>query len=568
MALDVACRDWWERLQSGRVPMADLPVRSPKHAAAAVKHFQSFIVPDMPGQPFIGDVSGGWFEEIVAAIFGSTDPKTGARDIRELFLLIAKKNTKTTSAAALALTFMIFNHLRHESTRRRNCACYVLGATQEIADTGFKQAVSMIEDDPAGWLQTQFHINLHLKTITHLDTNVSLRIVTFGPDIVTGKIPFFVLIDEVWRLTSADASSVLTQIRGGMVWSDALLVMISTQSDEPPSGVFEEELMHARAVRDGRMPANGLLPVLYEFPEAMQRDKEKPWLDPAVWKFVNPNMGRSISVEKISELRDKAMFKGEHEVRKWASQHINVQIGMALHSHRWVGIDFWEPAGRQELDLDTIIATSDVCTIGIDGGGADDLLGLAVLGRHREARVWQLWTKAWAQEIVLQRRKDIAAKLQAFDASGDLTITPPGTQDHDELAEIVGRVHDAGLLPEEHGIGVDASGLGSILEALPVGEPVLVAVMQGRWLNGAIKTAERKLGDGTLVHCNQGLMTWCVSNSRAEVRGSATLITKQSSGSAKIDPLAATFNAVQLMSRDPIASGAGVVIAENYEVVA
>jgi len=76
---------------------------------------------------------------------------------------------------------------------------------------------------------------------------------------------------------------------------------------------------------------------------------------------------------------------------------------------------------------------------------------------------------------------------------------------------------------------------------------MIVPVSQGYKLTGAVKTTERKLADGTLIHSALPLMSWCVGNAKTEMRGNATLITKAASGVAKIDPLVATFSAVHLM---------------------
>jgi len=47
------------------------------------------------------------------------------------------------------------------------------------------------------------------------------------------------------------------------------------------------------------------------------------------------------------------------------------------------------------------------------------------------------------------------------------------------------------------------------------------------------------------------LISWVVANARVEPQGNAIIITKQASGSAKIDPLMAAFNAIALMSTNP-----------------
>src|SRR5690606_41419011 len=83
----------------------------------------------------------------------------------------------------------------------------------------------------------------------------------------------------------------------------------------------------------------------------------------------------------------------------------------------------------------------------------------------------------------------------------------------------------------------------------------IIAVSQGWKLNGAIKTTERQLAGGDLVHGGQPLMAWCVGNAKVVPVGNAITITKQASGSAKIDPLMALFSAVHLMALNPEGRG-------------
>lgn len=542
-----ACPDWETRLREGRSLLPDLPLDAAE-AGRGIAIFNKLRLPDVPGQPLLADSAGEWQRDIVRAIFGSLDPASQERKVREVFGLVPKKNAKTTGGAAIMVTALLMN-------QRPRAEFVLVGPTQEVADTAFQQAAGMIEAD--AFLRDRYHIAEHTKTISDRLNRARLKIKTFDMKVATGSKPAGVLLDELHLMASmADAGRVIGQLRGGMIANpEAFLIIITTQSDKPPAGAFKAELDYARGVRDGRIVDNvSMLPMLYEFPEAMQIDPAKPWADPKHWPMVLPNHGRSITVERlISEYRT-ALEKGAEEERRWASQHLNVEIGLALHSDRWIGADYWPAQADETISLETLIEWSDVIVGGVDGGGLDDLLGLGLIGRHRLTKKWLGWNRAWAHPAVWERRKEIAPLLDDLVAAGELVRCKHPTQDLEELAAILARLNALKLLPEKDAIGLDPQGIAALVDELIANGLTmeqLLAVAQGFRLSGAIWGLERKLQDGTYAHAGQKLMNWCVGNARTEQRGNAVLITKQAAGKAKIDPLIATFNAVALMSRNP-----------------
>jgi phage terminase large subunit-like protein len=124
-------------------------------------------------------------------------------------------------------------------------------------------------------------------------------------------------------------------------------------------------------------------------------------------------------------------------------------------------------------------------------------------------------------------------------------------EDVAEVAAIVQKIDGTGKLDR---IGVDPAGIGAILDELVsagIEQDKVIGISQGWKLGGAIKTAERKLAEGGLIHASQPLMNWCCGNARIEPRANSIMITKQQSGTAKIDPLMALFNAVTLLATNP-----------------
>jgi phage terminase large subunit-like protein len=532
----------------------------PEQAEQALAIFKQLRVVDLPGQPTFGECSEQWVFDFVAAIFGAYDEDTGRQMIREFYLLISKKNTKSTIAAGIMLTAVILCW-RHDEEH------LILAPTKEVADNSFKPAAGMVRADDE--LAALFHVQDHVRTITHRGTGASLKVVAADTETVSGKKSGRVLVDEHWVFGKrANADAMFMEALGGQVSrEEGWVIFLSTQSDEPPAGVFKEKLTYFRDVRDGIIVDPKSLGVLYEFPPKLV--ESKAYLERANYGITNPNLGRSVSAEWLEDQIRKLRAKTDGSFQKFIAKHLNVEIGLNLRSDRWAGTDFWEAAGGSPVSLDYLLERCDVIDVGIDGGGLDDLLGLAAIGRDRETGEWLLWTHAWAHPTVLERRQEIAPRLRDFAHDGDLTIVEQIGEDVEEVAEIVARFESAGVLDK---VGVDPSGIGAVLDALEAaGVPAdkVIGISQGWKLMGAIKTAERKLAEGVLVHGGQPMMAWCVSNARVEPRGNAILITKQAAGTAKIDPLMATFNAISLMSLNPEPPGAAIggVLPEDYSVM-
>ncbi|ANC03933.1 terminase [Pseudomonas putida] len=544
MLWTTACPDWWRRLAASESIIPE-PL-FPQEAEESLEVFKGLRIVDAPGSPTIESACAPWVLAFAGAVFGSYNSETGERLIREFMLCIPKKNSKSTIAAAIMLTALVRNW-------RMSAEFIILAPTKEIADNAFVPAKDMVNNDDE--LKDLLHVQPHLRLITHRETGATLKVVAADSDVVGGKKAVGVLIDEAWLFgKNPKAADMIREATGGLLSRpEGFVIWLTTQSNEPPAGVFRSKLNYARGVRDGRINDNRFLPIIYEFSKEMidSGDARKP----ENFHLVNPNMGFSVDRPTLERLFMQAEIDGEAELRGFLAKHLNIEIGLALMSDAWVGAEFWEPQAATWLNLNEILERCEVIDVGGDGGGLDDLLGLAVVGREASTRRWFHWAHAWAHPSVLERRKSEAPRLKDLEAVGDLTIVKRIGEDVEQFAAIVARISETGLLDK---VGLDPAGIGSVLDALAdagVEEDKIVGISQGWKLTGAIKTTERKLAEGTLLHCGQPLMAWSCGNAKGVPSANAFLITKQASGTAKIDPLMATFNAVSLISLNPEGRG-------------
>jgi phage terminase large subunit-like protein len=370
-----------------------------------------------------------------------------------------------------------------------------------------------------------------------------------------GKKAAYVLIDELWELgNDPHADAMLREATGGLVSRpEGFVISITTKADEPPAGVFKDKLTYARKVRDGRVHDPKFLPLIYEFPKRMI--ETKAYLEPANFYVTNPNLGKSVSQEWLEDELRKEMSKDAATRNTFLAKHLNIEIELAQASDRWGGADYWTDCGDPTLTLDALLERSEVVTFGGDGGGLDDLLGAAVMGREKGTRHWLIWNHAFAHEKVLNVRKDIAPRLMDFQAEGSLTICKSAAELMTKFGDLFEKVLASGKLPAKDAVGLDPNNVAAMIEELTargMTDEMLRRLLQGQALSPAWWGMEMKLADGTLKHSGLTMMNWVVGNAKVESRGNGIIITKQQAGRAKIDPLIAAGCAAILMSWNPV----------------
>lgn len=559
---DTSCPDWEDRILNGRSLVPDLPlIQSQVETSARI--FRRLRLPNVAGQPRRGDVCAEFLYPIVAAVFGSYDPVQNVRYINEFFMMIPKGNDKTGTAAAIGLVWALMN-------RRVGAEAVIIAPSKTIADRGFSDASGAIKADPE--LEKVFYPpSVHQRKITHRMSEASISVIAADTTAATGGRQALTIVDETHELSlNSQASAIMTELRGAIGKSpDNLMMQITTQSKKPPSGMFRAELEMARDVRDGkiRLP---LLPILYELPKRLTADGG--WKKRAFWHLVNPNIGYSLQMSFIETQFLAAERKDLAAQALFASQHLNVEIGVGLSTDGWVGALYWlgaeDPelsrgairkaypdAGEDELSflqLQELCDRCEVLTMGVDGGGLDDLLGVAVVGREYGTGRWLLWGRAMAAPIALERNKANLPDYEQFQMEGDLIVSDLPA-DMDDLDLLIEFLDGTGKLAT---VSVDPACVDDIAEVCAKHDITeengrFVGERQGIGLMKAIKTVERKLFAKKLLHCGQALMRWCAGNARVRLTSAAMLIEREASGKAKIDPLMAAFNAIMGMTANP-----------------
>ena len=178
---NTACPGWEEKILTGESLIP--PPLFPQEAEDALAQFKLLKLVDVLGGPTYGEIGRQWVFDFVSSVFGAyndieNDPDRGRRLISEFFLLISKKNSKSSTAAGIMLTALIRNW-------RESAEFLILSPTVEVASNSFIPARDMIRADEE--LSDLMLVQEHYRMITNRNTGATLKVVAAANETVGGK---------------------------------------------------------------------------------------------------------------------------------------------------------------------------------------------------------------------------------------------------------------------------------------------------------------------------------------------------------------------------------------------
>lgn len=263
---------------------------SPERANHAIEFIEKYCKHskgDMGGKPFILEL---WQKALVAATFGIVSKTTGYRKYREVLLMVARKNGKSTLSAAIGLYMQM-------ADGEPGAEVYALASKKDQAKIIWMEAKKMVKKSPA--LSRRNKTLVAELTAEYNDS--SFKPLGRDSDTLDGLNVHCATMDEIHAWTDDNLYDVI--VDGTSARSEPL-IFITTTAGTVREHIFDTkyeeaqnmiDLLAAESVEEGYID-EGFLPIIYEL------DKRDEWVDPECWIKANPGLG---TIKKIDTLENK-----------------------------------------------------------------------------------------------------------------------------------------------------------------------------------------------------------------------------------------------------------------------
>jgi len=460
-----------------------------------------------------------WQHFVLGSLFGWVDRKDCNRRYRTAYVQVARKNGKSTLAAAIALYCLA-------ADREAGAEVYTAATCRDQARIVFDAALAMIRRSPAMAkalrLEAQRHRIIHHPSLSKLMPLSSDSRTLEGLDIHCA------IVDEIHAHRTREVWDVLMSGTGAR--KQPLIFGITTAGASPEGigyEIYQYSLSILRKYTDlpwDRLENDRHFCIIFSI------DPEDDWRNEECWIKANPSLGVTVSLD---DLRDKAhRAEATPSARgNFLAKHLN--IWQAADS-AWIDISDWDACVDKSLSLDAI--SSMPCWIGVDLATRVDVASVAILAHDGD--YYYLLAQHFAPEAIAQKQP----LYRQFAAAGTLTLQKGAALDIDLiekfLLELAGRLDIRAVALDPYQSAQLAQHLRDRgIEALEFRQTV-------QNMSPAMRHMEALIADRRIRVSADKCLRWMAGNTVCHVDTKDNIYPRKASNDRKIDGIVASIMAI------------------------
>jgi len=430
----------------------------------------------------------------------------GTRRFRHVYYEVARKNAKTTLAAALA-NYVFW------ADRPEDPGCQIFfGATkQEQAALAWRIARLQIERHPIlknkakTYESKQYIVKTQLDSKGHWQSDWSSRMRPLGQDSKTedGLNPSVAIIDEYHAHQTSEILDVLES--GMMARLQPLTIILTTAGTNFDGPCYQVERPLAVGILE-----KTLQPIPEDvFAMIYTLDDGDDFANPAVWIKANPNLNVSVYYAQL-ESRVQIAIAAPARARDVKTKNFNIWL---QSFSRWIEDAAWMNCTGM---VDEAELAGRHCTVGLDLSTNTDLTAVCfAFPPENEGGKWQVfWRLFMPAENLLERERQDKVPYTEWVRMGLIIPTDGNVVDYDYIEQEIRAMGDKYLIDE---IAYDPFKAGEVVVHLGTEFTMVSAAQRYNPMSIYSDIFERLVRKGGLNHGGNPVLRWMMSCT--EVKG-------------------------------------------------
>lgn len=467
-----------------------------------------------------------WQRELVRILFGWLR-EDGTRRFRRAYLEIARKNGKSTLAAALGLYLLL-------ADREPGAEIYSAATKKDQAKIVHGDAEKMVKASPF----LRRYLNTFKNNISCPRLGSKFEPLGSDSETLDGLNPHAAILDELHAHRDRGVFDILDTAFGSR--RQPLMLMITTAGMYNPESIGFEQHKLACDVLEGTIEDDELFAFV-----AAAEEKDDPF-EPATWRKANPGLGTTPKLEYLASQARKAR-NSPRFLNTFKRLHLNMwtqQLDSWLDMEDWNACR-WIPSTSARLN-------GAPCFGGLDLADTRDLAAFVWICpdadmTHPAAKI-DVYARFYCPQAAVEARsREAKVSYASWIADNWITATPGNVIDHDFILEDIKEIGREFNIRE---IAFDRWGASRISIALDQAGFSVAATGQGfASLSAPSKALETFVARRQLAHGGNPVLRWNANNAAVEEDAAGNIKPSKRRSADKIDGIVALVMALDRFTR-------------------